>query len=79
MIVDGQALCSDDGAGDVPFGWTAIYPVGMLVLVILGVLTITSEYSTASILPSVVAAPRRTGVFLAKAAVLTAVTTALVS
>lgn len=77
MIIDGQALGSDDGAGDVPFGWTAVYPVGMLVLVILGVLTITSEYSTGSILPSIVAAPRRTGVLLAKATVLTAVTTAL--
>lgn len=77
MIIDGQALGSDDGGGAIPFGWTAIYPVGMLVLVILGVLTITSEYSTGSIHTTLVAAPRRSGVLLAKATVLAAVTTAL--
>lgn len=77
MIIDGQALGSEEGGGAIPFGWTAIYPVGMLVLVVLGVLTITSEYSTGSIRTSLVAAPARTGVLLAKAAVVTAVTTVL--
>lgn len=77
MIIDGQMLGSEDGGGSIPFGWTAIYPVGMLILVIHGVLTITSEYSTGSIRTSLVAAPRRTGLLLSKAAVLTAVTTVL--
>jgi ABC-2 type transport system permease protein len=76
MIIDGNMLGSDD-AGSIPFGWTAIYPVGMLVLVILGVLTVTSEYSSGTIRGSLVAVPRRTGVLLAKMAVLTAVTTVL--
>ena len=48
MIVDGEMLGSDE-AQNIPFGWTAIYPVGMLVLVVLGGLSITSEYSTGSI------------------------------
>ncbi|WP_166984308.1 ABC transporter permease [Paramicrobacterium fandaimingii] len=77
LIFNGQILGDDEGAGDIPFGWTAVYPIGMLILVILGVLTITSEYSTGSIRSSLVAAPRRTGLLLSKAAVLTAVTTTL--
>lgn len=77
MIFDGQMLGSEDGGGAIPFGWTAIYPVGMLGLVVFGVLSITSEYSTGSIRTSVVAAPRRTGVLLAKAAVIFGVTTVL--
>ncbi|WP_119696558.1 ABC transporter permease [Microbacterium halotolerans] len=76
MIFDGNMLGGDE-AGDIPFGFTAIYPVGMLVLVILGVLTVTSEYSSGTIRGSVVAVPRRTGVLLAKMAVLTAVTAVL--
>lgn len=77
MIIDGQMLGSEDGGGAIPFGWTAIYPVGMLGLVVFGVLCFTSEYSSGSIRTSVVAAPRRTGVMLAKAAVVFAVTTVL--
>lgn len=76
MIVDGEMLSSEQ-ARQIPFGWTAIYPVGMLVLVVLGVLSITSEYSTGAIRTSMVAAPRRTGVLLAKATVAVSVTTAL--
>ena len=76
MIVDGKMLGSEE-AQHIPFGWTAIYPVGMLVLVVFGVLSITSEYSTGSIRTSMVAAPRRTGVLLAKAAVATGVTAVL--
>lgn len=76
MIIDGGALGGDE-AGAIPFGWTGIYPVGMLVLVVFGVLSITSEYSTRSISTTLVAAPHRTGVFLAKTAVVTAVTTVL--
>jgi ABC-2 type transport system permease protein len=77
MIFDGQMLGSEEGGGAIPFGWTAIYPVGMLGLVVFGVLTFTSEFSSGSIRTSVVAAPRRTGVMLAKMAVVTAVTTVL--
>jgi ABC-2 type transport system permease protein len=77
MIIDGQRLGSEDGGGAIPFGWTAIYPVGMLVLVVFGVLAITNEYSTGSIQTTMVATPRRTGVLLAKAAVITGVTTVL--
>ena len=77
MIIDGQMLGSEDGGGAIPFGWTAIYPVGMLVLVVLGVLSITGEYANGSIRTSVVAAPRRTGVLLAKAVVITQVTAVL--
>ncbi|WP_129789686.1 ABC transporter permease [Promicromonospora panici] len=76
MIVDGEMLGSEEGQA-IPFGWTAIYPVGMLVLVVLGVLSITSEYATGSIRTSLVAAPRRTGMLLAKATVLTGVTAVL--
>lgn len=76
MILDGEMLGGEEG-GAIPFGWTAIYPVGMLVLVILGVLSITNEYANGSIRTSVVAAPRRTGVLLAKAAVVTGVTAVL--
>lgn len=72
MIVDGEMLGSEE-ARDIPFGWTAIYPVGMLVLVVLGVLSIAGEYSTGSIRTSMVAVPRRTGVLLAKIAVVTEV------
>ncbi len=77
MIVDGRILGGEDGGGAIPFGWTAIYPVGMLILVVLGVLSITSEYANGSIRTSVVAAPRRTGVLLAKATVITQVTAVL--
>ncbi|NDK31566.1 ABC transporter permease [Nesterenkonia haasae] len=76
MILDGEMLGGEE-AGHIPFGWTAIYPVGMLALVILGVLTITNEYNNGSVRTSMVAAPRRTGVLLAKAAVLTLITTVL--
>ena len=76
MILDGEMLGSEQGQA-IPFGWTAIYPVGMLVLVILGVLSITNEYANGSIRTSVVAAPRRTGMLLAKATVLTSVTAVL--
>ena len=72
LIVDGGMLGGDE-AGDIPFGFTAIYPVGMLALVVLGVLSMAGEYATGSIRTSMVAAPRRTGVLLAKAAVVSAV------
>ena len=68
MIIDGAMLGSDE-AKDIPFGWTAIYPVGMLGLVIFGVLINTSEYSSGTIRTSMIAAPRRTGVLAAKAVV----------
>lgn len=70
-------MLSSEGARDIPFGFTSIYPVGMIVLVIAGILTITSEYASGSIRNSMVAAPRRTGVLLAKATVVTGVTLAL--
>jgi hypothetical protein len=70
-------MLGGDEGGTTPFGWTAIYPVGTLVLVVLGVLSIAGEYSTGSIRTSIVAAPRRTGVLLAKAAVVTGVTAVL--
>lgn len=76
MIIDGTMLGSEQGQ-QIPFGWTAIYPVGMLGLVVLGVLSITSEYATGAIRTSMVAAPRRTGVLLAKATVAIAVVTYL--
>ncbi|MBE1878201.1 ABC transporter permease [Myceligenerans pegani] len=76
MIVDGEMLGSEE-AQDIPFGWTAIYPVGMLVLVVFGVLGVTGEYSSGSIRTTMVAAPRRTGVLLAKAAVATGVAAVL--
>lgn len=70
MIIDGTALGGED-AGHIPFGWTAIYPVGMLVLVVLGVLSVSSEYSSGSIRTTLTTAPRRTGVMLAKVVVVT--------
>lgn len=76
MIIDGEMLGSEE-AQDIPFGWTAIYPVGMLVLVVLGVLSVTGEYSSGSIRTTMVSAPRRTGVLLAKAAVATGVAAVL--
>ncbi|MFC7511047.1 hypothetical protein ACFQV4_10660 [Streptomyces thermocarboxydus] len=72
----GQTL-GDSAAAGIPFSFTAVYPLGVLALVVLGVLVVTGEYSSGSIRASVVAAPRRTGLLLAKAAVLTGVTTAL--
>lgn len=65
MIIDGDMLGGE--GGHIPFGWTAIYPVGMLVLVIFGVLSVTSEYSSGSIRTTMTAAPRHTGVIVAKA------------
>jgi ABC-2 type transport system permease protein len=73
LIVDGGMLGGDE-AGDIPFGFTAIYPVGMLALMVLGVLSTAGEYSTGAIRTSMVAAPRRTGVLVAKAAVAVEVT-----
>lgn len=75
MILDGEML--GDAGGHIPFGWTAIYPVGMLVLVIFGVLAVTGEYSSGSIRITMVAAPRRTGVMLAKAGSAAAVASVL--
>lgn len=77
LILDGETLNNADGMPPIPFGWTAIYPVGMLALVIFGVLTMTNEYSTGSIRTSLVAAPGRTGVLLAKVAIVTGVTIVL--
>ncbi|MGA5627608.1 ABC transporter permease [Streptomyces sp. SID4956] len=76
LLVEGQTL-GDSAAAGIPFSFTAVYPLGVLALVVLGVLVVTGEYSSGSIRASVVAAPRRTGLLLAKAAVLTGVTTAL--
>lgn len=75
MIVEGSTLSG--APSEIPFGFTAVYPIGTLALVVFGVLSVTSEYSSGTIRGSVVAAPRRSGVLLAKAAVATAVTTAL--
>ncbi|MEU0239031.1 ABC transporter permease [Nocardiopsis sp. NPDC006198] len=72
MIIDGTTLGGSD-AGHIPFGWTGIYPVGMLVLVVFGVLSVSTEYASGSIRTSLTVAPRRTGVMLAKAAVATGV------
>jgi len=72
MIIDGTTLGSGD-AGHIPFGWTGIYPVGMLVLVVFGVLSVSTEYASGSIRTSLTVAPRRTGVMLAKAMVVTSV------
>lgn len=76
MIIDGTTLGGGD-AGHIPFGWTAIYPVGMLVLVVFGVLSVSTEYATGSIRTSLTVAPRRTGVMLAKATVITGVSAIL--
>ncbi|MEU0482820.1 ABC transporter permease [Streptosporangium sp. NPDC006013] len=76
MILDGRTLGRGQAA-DIPFGWTAIYPVGMLVLVVLGVLSVSTEYSSGSIRTSLTVNPRRTGVMLAKAAVITGIVAAL--
>ncbi|KNY05242.1 ABC transporter permease [Microbacterium sp. GCS4] len=76
MIIDGTTLGGAD-AGHIPFGWTGIYPVGMLVLVVYGVLNVTTEYASGSIRTSLTAAPRRTGVMLAKVAVVTGISTIL--
>lgn len=76
LIVDASVLAGDD-AGDIPFGFTSIYPVGMIVLIVVGILSITNEYSTGSIRTTMVAAPRRSGVLVAKAVVVTGVTLAL--
>ncbi len=48
--------------------------LGQLVVVVLGALTITSEYSTGMIRTSLAVMPRRGALYAAKAAVLTAVT-----
>lgn len=76
MIIDGTTLGGTD-AGHIPFGWTAIYPVGMLVLVVFGVLSVSTEYASGSIRTSLTVVPRRTGVMLAKATVITAVSAIL--
>lgn len=76
LILDGRVL-NGDAVRDVPFGFTSIHQLGMIVLVILGVLTIAGEYGTGSIRTTMIAAPRRTGAMLAKATVITAVTAAL--
>lgn len=78
MILDGTTLGGAD-AGHIPFGWTAIYPVGMLVLVVFGVLSVSTEYASGSIRTSLTVAPRRTGVMLAKATVATGVSAILAS
>lgn len=75
LIIEGTTL--GGAPADIPFSFTAVYPVGMLALVVLGVLTVTSEYSSGTIRSSLVAVPKRSGVLLAKAAVLTAVTAVL--
>jgi ABC-2 type transport system permease protein len=51
--------------------------LGELVIVVLGALTITSEYSTGMIRTSLTVMPRRGGLYAAKAAVLGAVTLAV--
>lgn len=76
MIIDGTTLGGAD-AGHIPFGWTGIYPAGMLVLVVFGVLSVSTEYASGSIRTSLTSAPRRTGVMLAKAAVVTGVSAVL--
>lgn len=76
QIIDGTLLGSGEAA-EIPYGWTGIYPLGMLFLVVFGVLSMTNEYSSGVIRTSLVAAPSRTGVLLAKATVVTAVTAAL--
>lgn len=76
MIIDGTTLGGADAA-HIPFGWTGIYPVGMLVLVVFGVLSVSTEYASGSIRTSLTVAPRRTGVLLAKAAVVTGVSAIL--
>jgi ABC-2 type transport system permease protein len=45
---------------------------GQLVLVVLGVLTVSAEFATGSVLPSLTAVPRRTRLLVAKTAVVTA-------
>lgn len=75
VVLEGTAL--DGAPADIPFSFTAVYPIGTLALVVLGVLAVTSEYSSGTVRVSMVAAPRRAGVLLAKAVVLTAVTAGL--
>lgn len=72
MIVEGSTLSG--APSEIPFGFTAVYPIGTLALVVFGVLAVTSEYSSGTIRGSVVAAPRRTGLLLAKAAIVATVT-----
>lgn len=40
LIIEGTTL--GGAPADIPFSFTAVYPVGMLALVVLGVLTVTS-------------------------------------
>src|SRR5690606_20736034 len=75
VVLEGTAL--DGAPADIPFSFTAVYPIGTLALVVLGVLAVTSEYSSGTVRVSMVAAPRRAGVPLAKAVVPTAVTAGL--
>ncbi|WP_019136277.1 ABC transporter permease subunit [Cellulomonas massiliensis] len=61
-----------EGAGAGPLGLVALTPavnLASLAVVVLGVLTITGEYSTGMIRSSLTAAPRRTPVLAAKAVV----------
>ena len=76
MILDGTTL-GGSNAGHIPFGWTGIYPAGMLVLVVFGVLSVSTEYASGSIRTSLTAAPRRTGLMLAKGAVVTGISAIL--
>lgn len=71
-VLEGTTL--NGAPAEIPFSFTAVYPLGTLAFVVLGVLAVTSEYSSGTIRGSLVAAPRRSGVLLAKAAVMTGVT-----
>ncbi|GGM40129.1 hypothetical protein ACFQBY_19955 [Promicromonospora citrea] len=75
VVVEGRMLSGE--VSEIPFSFTGVYPVGMLALVVLGVLAMAGEYAAGTIRTSLVAAPGRTGVVVAKAAVLVGVTTAL--
>jgi ABC-type transport system involved in multi-copper enzyme maturation permease subunit len=73
-VIIGASTCAVTGPGQVGPGYDPTYLsldgliLGQLIIAVLGVLTITSEYSTGMIRTSLTAQPRRGTVFAAKAA-----------
>jgi ABC-2 type transport system permease protein len=73
-VIIGVFICALTGPGQVGPGYDPTYlslnglVAGQLIIAVLGVLTITSEYSTGMISTSLAVQPRRATVFAAKAA-----------
>jgi len=72
LVVGGTGWLAAAGAGTAPRADAAVataftgFGVGQLVLVVLGVLAVTSEFSTGTALVSMTAVPRRTRLLVAK-------------